>query len=257
MIGTTRKLFALHQPLVRTQRQRRELEARSLGGVPGAFSFASHFRFATADEGASRWESWPSTTLKPTPNSPVRCCPRRRLFPRPTSLPPLPLPLLPLSLTDDRPHADDYGWQDFSALQATTTASGPVSHLELRQACFCGSPQCSGWLGGKKDKKLSGRQVPESSSGGGGSGKYRASGSGKAAAGKSFGGVPGSRFGAGRKVVVVPALRKGLVGKKMKGEGSDSESEGPKGPTMEASCKKCRERKVRFFFLTGLRGGLD
>ena len=136
------------------------------------------------------------------------------------------------------PHTDDYGWQDFSALQSGTLTT-PDSQLDHRQACFCGALPCTGWLGGKKEKLPPGRQVPEPSVGGG-SGKYRATG--KAAAGKSFGGVPGSRFGAGRKVVVVPALRK-AVGKR---EGSESEGEEPKGPTMEASCKKCRERKVRF-----------
>ncbi|KAL8292337.1 hypothetical protein RQP46_001803 [Phenoliferia psychrophenolica] len=45
----------------------------------------------------------------------------------------------------------DYGWQDFSAIGE---ASGAASTSDpYRQRCFCGADVCTGWMGGKKDKK--------------------------------------------------------------------------------------------------------
>ena len=50
---------------------------------------------------------------------------------------------------------DDYGWQDFSALAVQASASGKAASTSnpYRQRCFCGADVCTGWMGGKKNKK--------------------------------------------------------------------------------------------------------
>jgi hypothetical protein len=54
---------------------------------------------------------------------------------------------------------DDYGWQDYSSLAPSAIKEGEVTD-PARQHCYCGADACSGFLGGKKEKKDKEKKLP-------------------------------------------------------------------------------------------------